>query len=179
MAPGLLRVACTIRLPGMSKDPIRPTDDQARALARRLIHQARHAVLGSLDPDSGAPLVTRIALQADADGTPLALLSGLSAHTRALMADPRAGLMIGDDAALKGDPMTHARLSILALARPAAPDPERRARWLAQDAKARVYVDLPDFGFWRIEPQSALLNGGFGRAFRLSPQDLLAPPQGA
>lgn len=158
----------------MKQDPIRPTDEEARALARRLIHGARHAVLGSLDPDTGAPLVTRIALQIDADGTPLALLSGLAAHSRAILADPRAGVMIADEAA-KGDPMTHARLSILALAREAPPDPLRRARWLARDPKARVYIDLPDFRFWRLQPQSALLNGGFGRAFRLTPQDLLTP----
>lgn len=158
----------------MTQDPIRPTDDDARALARRLIHAARHAVLGSLDTQTGAPLVTRIALQVDADGTPLALLSGLAAHSHALLADPRAGLMIAEEAA-KGDPMTHARLSILAVARAAPPDPLRRARWLARDPKARVYIDLPDFRFWRLEPRSALLNGGFGRAFRLTPQDLLAP----
>lgn len=33
-------------------------------------------------------------------------------------------------------------------------------------------TDLPDFAFVRLVPQSALLNGGFGRAFRLEPQDL-------
>lgn len=158
----------------MTQDPIRPTDDEARALARRLIQTARHAVLGSLDPQTGAPLVTRIALQVDADGTPLALLSGLAAHSRAILADPRAGLLIADTA-VKGDPMAQARLSILAVAREAPADPQRRARWLAHDPKARVYIDLPDFRFWRLEPQSALLNGGFGRAFRLTPQDLLAP----
>ncbi|WP_211371297.1 HugZ family protein [Paracoccus limosus] len=156
-------------------DPIRPTDDEARALARRLIHAARHATLGSLDPASGAPLVTRIALQVDRDGVPLALLSGLAAHTRALMADPRAGLMITDAEAAKGDPMTHARLSIIARAEPAPADAARRDLWLARDPKARVYVDLPDFRFWRLVPQSALLNGGFGRAFHLDAQDLLTP----
>lgn len=158
----------------MAQDPIRPTDDDARRLAQRLIHDARHAVLGSLDPETGAPLVTRIALQVDEDGTPLALLSGLAAHSRALQADPRVGLLIAEEAA-KGDPMTHARLSILAVAHAAPADPQRRERWLAKDPKARVYIDLPDFRFWRLQPQSALLNGGFGRTFRLMPQDLVIP----
>lgn len=156
-------------------DPIRPTDDQARDLAARLLHQVRNAALGTLDPDSGIPLVTRIALQPDHDGTPLALLSGLAAHTRALQLDPRAGLMIADDPA-KGDAMTHARLSILAHAQLAPADPDRRARWLARDPKATVYIDLPDFRFWRLVPVSGLLNAGFGRAFRLSAQDMRKPP---
>lgn len=159
----------------MKKDPIRETTDEARDLARQLLAQARHASLGTIDPETGVPLVTRIALQTDADGAPLALLSGLAAHTRALAADPRAGLLIVADVA-KGDAMTHARLSILGRAVPAPADTERRARWLTRDPKAKVYFDLPDFRFWRIEPVSGLLNGGFGQAFRLLPSDMLNPP---
>jgi hypothetical protein len=34
------------------------------------------------------------------------------------------------------------------------------------------YVDFGDFGFVRLVPLSALLNGGFGRAVRLTAQDL-------
>ena len=164
----------------MEKDPIRTTDDEARDIARRLIRDMRHAVLGTLVPDSGCPLLTRIAIQTDHDGTPLALLSGLAAHSRALAADRRAGLMVADGTAVKGDVMTHARLSIQAVAVPAAPDPDRRAAWLERDPKARVYIDLPDFTFWRIEPQGALLNAGFARAYRLLPADLLpaAPDMG-
>src|SRR5690606_6258326 len=96
------------------------------------------------------------------------------AHTRALAADPRAGLLIAAETA-KGDAMTHARLSILGRAAPVAPDEARRARWLARDPKAKVYLDLPDFRFWRIEPVSALSTAGFGQAFRLRPADLLEP----
>ena len=158
-------------------DPIRPTDEAARDIARHLIHGMRHAVLGTLDPDSGAPLLTRIAIQADPDGMPVALLSGLAAHTRTLLADPRAGLMIADPGAEKGHIMTHARLSILALAtRLPGDDAARRDRWLRRDPKAQVYIDLPDFSFWRIAPQSGLLNAGFARAFRLTPADMTAPP---
>jgi putative heme iron utilization protein len=56
-------------------------------------------------------------------------------------------------------------------------DPRRtelRARWLARNPKATVYIDLPDFAFVRLVPQSALLNGGFARAFRLSAADFEA-----
>ena len=72
--------------------------------------------------------------------------------------------------------MTHARLSLMGRAVLAGPDPERRARWLARDPKATVYIDLPDFSFWRIEPVSGLLNAGFGQAYRLTPADMLKPP---
>ncbi|RCW88877.1 HugZ family protein [Paracoccus lutimaris] len=159
----------------MKPDPIRPTDDEARTLARRLLATMRHASLGTLDAENGLPLVTRIAVQTDTDGTPLALLSGLAAHSRALARDPRAGLLVADEPG-RGDAMTHARLSVMGRAVSAAADAERKARWLAHDPKARIYIDLPDFSFWRIEPVSGLLNAGFGQAYRLTPADMLKPP---
>ena len=57
----------------------------------------------------------------------------------------------------------------------AADDPDRpalRAHWLKGHPKAALYIDFPDFAFVRLVPESALLNGGFARAFRLSPADL-------
>lgn len=165
-----------MKMPAMETNPIRPTDEEARRLARRLIANMRHAALGTLDVQSGAPLVTRIATQPDLDGTPLALLSGLAAHSRALAADPRVGLLVTDDPDAKGGLMNHARLSILARAEPAPLDPGRRGRWLARDPKATVYIDLPDFRFWRLVPVSGLLNGGFGRAFQLTADDMIETP---
>jgi putative heme iron utilization protein len=56
-----------------------------------------------------------------------------------------------------------------------APDrPALRAHWLKGHPKAALYIDFADFAFVRLTPESALLNGGFGRAFRLSPEDLRA-----
>jgi putative heme iron utilization protein len=57
----------------------------------------------------------------------------------------------------------------------AGDDPARpglRDRWLERNPRARIYIDLPDFAFVRLTPVSALLNGGFARAFRLDPEDL-------
>lgn len=75
-----------------------------------------------------------------------------------------------------GDPLTHPRLMIRARAAfVAADDPARpglRARWLDRSPKARVYIDLPDFAFVRLRPVSALLNGGFARAFHIDPAGL-------
>ncbi|AMY67565.1 HugZ family protein [Frigidibacter mobilis] len=155
--------------------PIRPTDDEARALARSLIHAARFAALAVLTPGTGAPAVTRIALGLDAAGLPLTLISSLSAHTRALHADPRAGILVGEPGP-KGDPLTHPRLSLDTTASfvdRAGPDHAAlRTLWLASHPKARLYIDFADFCFVRFTPLGAALNGGFGKAFLLTPQDL-------
>jgi len=150
-------------------DPIRPTDDEARDLARGLLAQARVAALGVIDPASGAPWVSRVAMAMIA-GAPGLLVSTLSQHTGALRADPRCSLLV-DGPPGKGDPLTHPRLTLQARAIP-ADKTAHRAAWLARHPKAALYIDFADFVFLRLAVAGAFLNGGFGRAFRLTPADL-------
>jgi putative heme iron utilization protein len=156
------------------KDPVQPADDDARALALRLLSLG-HAALAWTDPDTGTPGISRIAFARDPEAGLLTLISGLAPHYRALRDRPDCALMLGE-VGDKGDPMTHPRLMIRARASfVAADDPDRpviRARWLERNPKATIYIDLADFAFVRLTPVSALLNGGFARAFHLTPQDL-------
>ncbi|WP_341863953.1 pyridoxamine 5'-phosphate oxidase family protein [Gymnodinialimonas sp. 57CJ19] len=154
------------------RDPIRPTDDDARALARSLIDSARFAALAVLDPATGAPVVTRIALVPGPDGLPLTLISSLATHTSALEANPTCSLLIGEPGP-KGDPLTHPRLTLQATAAPAQ-KAELRDHYLGLYPKAQLYYDFSDFQLIRFTPVSALLNGGFGKAFHLVPADLVA-----
>ncbi len=153
-------------------DPLNPVDDTARALARGLMTGATSGALAVLEEDGG-PFVSRIALAPSPEGVPMALLSGLSVHTRALMADPRCALLLGEPGA-KGDPLTHPRLSLRALAAFADPaeDTDLRAHFVRLRPKAAVYAGLPDFRAVRFRPLSASLNGGFGRAYALAASDL-------
>ena len=52
--------------------------------------------------------------------------------------------------------------------------PDLRQSWLATHPKARLYIGFADFHFVRFTISSAFLNGGFGRAFRLSSADLFS-----
>lgn len=155
-------------------DPVAAADAAAIALARRLLFEATHAALAWTDPETGTPGISRIGLALDPKGLPLALVSALAPHTPALRAHPEAALLVGEPGE-RGDPLTHPRLMIRvrAVFIPRSADHDAlRAHWLNLRPKAQVYVNLPDFAFVRLVPQSALLNGGFGRAFRLEPQDL-------
>jgi putative heme iron utilization protein len=158
---------------------IRPTDNAARRMARDLLAQARTAALGVLDPDSGAPMVSRVAFGRAPDGTPLSLISDLAAHSRALAADPRCSLLL-DGPAGRGDPLNHPRITLQARARfvrHGAEDRDALVRhYLAQQPKARLYIDFADFAFVLFAVEKALLNGGFGKAFVLASADLVAPP---
>lgn len=162
------------QMPRMDKasaptDPIRPTDDAARALARSLVAAARFGALGVIDPETGAPLVTRVAVGQDG-GAPLLLVSTLSAHTRALAASPACSLLLGEPGP-KGDPLTHPRLTLQGRALP-ADKAALRAGWLAAHPRSALYYDFADFRMLRIAVTAGFLNGGFGRAFRLTPADL-------
>ena len=155
-------------------DPVQPANDDALATVRQLLSLG-HAALAWTDPDTGTPGISRITFARDPEAGLLALVSGLAPHFRALRDKPDCALMLGEVAG-KGDPMTHPRLMIRARASfIAADDPARpaiRSRWLERNPKATVYIDLPDFAFVRLDPQSALLNGGFARAFHIQPGDL-------
>ena len=58
-------------------DPVQPADDDARALARDLLTNARHAALAYTDPATGTPGISRIAFGLAPDGCPLTLVSSL------------------------------------------------------------------------------------------------------
>lgn len=154
-------------------NPIRPTDDAARALAKSLLASARHGALGVLDGLGGlggpTPVVTRVAT-AWLDGAPHLLVSDLSMHTKALDANPACSLLIGEPDA-KGDPLTHPRLTLVCSAQH-ADKTSLRDPWLETHPKAKLYFDFADFRLLRLVVNEAYLNGGFGKAFRLAPQDL-------
>lgn len=158
---------------------IRETDDEARGLARRLLRSARYVALAVIDPQTHFPSVSRVLLGTDTDGAAVILVSALSAHTRALEADQRVSLLAGEPG--KGDPLAHPRLTLQCLAEPVergSPTHDRlRSRFIARHPKAKLYIDFPDFRFFRLLPQSASLNGGFGRAYLLPGEDFRITPE--
>ena len=55
------------------EDILQPTDDEARALVHELMARADYAAIAALDPATGHPLASRVALALDEDGTPVIL----------------------------------------------------------------------------------------------------------
>lgn len=156
-------------------DPFRDADAEAIGLARRLLRSARFGALGVLDPQTGAPLVSRVALATEMDGTPIVLISTLAAHTAGLAADPRCSLLVGEPG--KGDPLAHPRMTIACKARKLDRDSaEGRAaarRYLNRNPKAELYAGFADFSWYALDVERAALNGGFGKAYRLRRDDII------
>ncbi len=156
-------------------DPTPPANDADMAMARSFL-QLPHAALSYLGAD-GLPAISRIALGLDGDGAPLTLISALAPHFAGLRAQPACALLLGEPGP-KGDPLTHPRLMLRARAcfANAAERQSLRDLWLSNHPKAKLYIDFTDFAFVRLQPVDALLNGGFGKASRLSTDDLRARP---
>ena len=160
-----------------TNDPIRPTTPEAIHLARTLLRTARHGAIAVLDPETRRPLASRVAVATDVDGTPLILVSGLAAHTPGLFAHPACSLLLGEPG--KGDPLAHPRVTIhcraMKIDRASQDYGRARRRYLNHNPKGALYVDLGDFVFFQLHIERASLNGGFGKAFNLQPEDLLCP----
>ena len=158
------------------KDVIRETDAEAVRLAKRLIRTARFGAIAVVEAGTGTPLASRVGVATDADGAPLILVSQLSAHTRAILADPRCSLLVGEPG--RGDPLAHPRITLVCrAARLERGTPEHaraQRRYLNRNPKAQLYAGLGDFSIFRLDPERASLNGGFGKAYLLDRGDLLA-----
>lgn len=161
----------------MADKLLRAVDGEARALAKRLLRTASRAALASLEPQTGWPYSSLVTVATTLDGALLMLLSGLSAHTKALADDPRCSLLLADVG--QGDPLAHPRLTVFARAEFLSRDREGhqqvRQRFLSRHPRAALYADFGDFGFVRVQPERASLNAGFGRASEMSPNDFMTP----
>ena len=154
-------------------NPIRPTDDEARRLARHLLDQTRYGSLGVINTESGTPHVTRIALARLPGGEIVSLISDLAFHSRALAASPSCSILVGSVPA-KGDPLAFPRITLSAVAEFLDHKAKEACRhdYLHLHPKAQIYYGFADFRIVRFTVTAADLNGGFGKAYQLTPEDL-------
>jgi putative heme iron utilization protein len=151
-----------------------PADFKPVEWAKDLLRAIRAGALGTLDRNTGHPVVTLTTVATDTDGAPVILISNLSSHTANLKADPRASVLLARTG--KGDPLAHPRLTVLGSFERVEDEALRarlRGRFLARHPKSQIYIDFPDFSFWRLNVVAGHLNGGFARAADLPGPDLL------
>jgi hypothetical protein len=144
----------------------------------RLVAAQRWAALASLEAEgAGAPLASMVAYAAGpALSHLLFFVSGLAAHTRNLLADPRASLTVGEPDHGEGDPQTLPRVSLSGRAAPIDRDDPGFAgewgRYVARFPDAAPRLALADFVLFRFVLDDIRYVGGFARAARLSAAEL-------
>ena len=140
-----------------------------------LLRGQRQAGLGTLP--GGAPFVSMVAYAAEPDfGGFLLHLSRLAPHTGALLADPRASLLVCEPDDGRADVQTLARVTLIGTAAPLDPAGEAyaaaQALYLARLPAAEMLFAFPDFALFRFVPSEARYVGGFARAFTMAPKHL-------
>jgi putative heme iron utilization protein len=140
--------------------------------ARALLSLARGS-LGSLAERDGKsyPFVSLVLPALSAEGEVILLLSDLSDHAKNLQCDPRASLLMDGTLDLK-EPLTGPRLTLLGEVRVSPDQTGDKARYLAVHPEAEIYAGFGDFRFYRFRYFEGLFVAGFGRIFRLKPEEL-------
>ena len=138
--------------------------------ARLLLRRARTGTLATLNCEGGAPYASLVNVATDGEGQPLILVSTLAWHTRNLLVDPRASVLLAEPPA-EGDALTGPRITVMG--RFVRTGAERvRRRYLARHPEAALYADFGDFAFWRLEPELVHAVAGFGRIETLAASEV-------
>ncbi len=144
-------------------DPNVPTPshaEYARTLASRIAVGSLCTL--ALDP-AGYPYGSFVTFALDG-GAPVFLISSLAEHTRNLLADPRASLLVAEPG--QGDPLARGRVTLLGPCTRLSPgEAQDRARvaYLNAHPGAAYYLDFGDFALFRLEVQAVRYIGGYGR----------------
>lgn len=149
------------------------TRSERAEAVRTLVREARHGLLSThgLEP-SGIPYGSLVPVASTGEGVPLLLVSHLAQHTKNLVADPRASLLVLEPAA--GDPQQAARATLLGTARrlEGGEAEAAKARYLEAHPDASMYFDL-NFQLWALTPAEARYVGGFGAAAWVSGSEIV------
>lgn len=130
---------------------------------RRLLRAGRSGALGTLSVAMpGYPFVSLLPYGLDGACRPLFLLSRLAEHTKNLLVDPRASLMVADEGLYTG-PLEKVRLTVLGRVESVDLNESARSRFLRYSPDSAEFIDWGDFGFYRLQPLKARFIGGFGR----------------
>jgi putative heme iron utilization protein len=141
--------------------------------ARRLLRQIRHGSLATFDRETGYPYASLVNFATDLAGLPVIFISRLARHTHNLLFNPKASLLVARLPA-SGDVLTGSRVTVLGEFQPAAREAVA-ARYGDHHPKARMYLDFPDFSFWRLEARLVHAVAGFGRIETLDAEAVFLP----
>lgn len=141
--------------------------------ARRYLRRHQAGVLSTLSRRLGGyPFGSVVPFVLDQAARPVMLVSRLAEHTKNLLADPRASLLMHE---ADEDVQAAARLTLVGDAQP-VDEPRLRARYLRYFPEAQRLLDLGDFSFLALQPAFVRHILGFGGIRSIS-ADSFAPPE--
>jgi len=141
-----------------------------RLVAKKVVREGRSGALATIMTRSGDPYCSLVNVAPVPDGAPLLLMSSMALHTKNILADPRASLML--DERKDGDPLQGARIMLMGTLA-ATNDAAARTAYLRRHPEAEMYAGFADFSFYRMALKGAHLVAGFGRIVDLVTADIV------
>jgi putative heme iron utilization protein len=131
-------------------------------IVRLLVRKRGVGMLATNMAEGGAPYASLVTYACDHRAQPIFLFSTLSDHTKNLLKDGNASLLV-EDASRRQNPQTGPRVTLMGKVK-RVKSPDLRARFLARHPEASLYEGFGDFGFFRMTVDRAHYVGGFARA---------------
>lgn len=144
-------------------------------IARRLLRGAVVASLATTDRDTGGAYASLVQIASTADAHPLLLISRLARHTRNLLADPRASLLL-DVRGSTGDPLASPRATLMGRVSLDA-STRNLDRFLRRHPAAEAYATFSDFRLWTLAIERAHVVAGFGRIEEVTGAEVILKPE--
>lgn len=156
--------------------------DPARVdLLRHLLDQQQVGALATLH--RGRPAVSMVPFARLPGSAALVIhVSSLATHTVDMRSNPEVAMLVTSEPEPGVSALGRPRLSLSATAHACAPDgpacAAARQAYLARFADAEPLFEFADFSLFLLEPQSARLVGGFGKAWSLTRDQVLQAVRG-
>ena len=135
--------------------------NETAQLAKVALLSGKVGTLATLDFETGGPFASLVNYSNFGKGYPVFLLSRLAYHTKNILADCRASLLVAE-LPPTGDALTGLRATITGEVEMIAPEAVSKA-YLAKHPYAEAYVGFGDFAFYLLVPKTIHVVGGFGR----------------
>jgi heme iron utilization protein len=133
--------------------------------AASAIHLLHRTSFGALATQAsrmpGYPFATALPFVPDEAHCPVFLLSGLAEHTKNLLENPRASLLVTDPD--QPTVLESPRMTIVGDVQRFDASPALRARYVRYQPDAAQYLELGDFAFYRLVPKRVRYIGGFAQ----------------
>jgi len=127
-----------------------------------LLHTASSGALATQSRHlPGYPFATALPFATDERHQPVFLVSALAEHTKNLLADARASLMVANSAQV--NLLAAARMTLVGDAERIDASPELAARFVRYQPDAEQYLSLGDFAFFRLNVKTVRYIAGFAR----------------
>lgn len=153
-------------------DPNVPTPSHAE-YARTLVSRVSTGSLCTIaaSEPAGYPYGSFVTFALDG-GDPIFLISTLAEHTKNLLGDPRASLLVAEPG--DGDPLARGRVTLLGpCTKIASEEDKSRARtaYTAAHPDSAYYIEFRDFALFSLKVTAVRYIGGYGRMSWVSSDD--------